>query len=354
MKFGLRQWWSYQRRTAAPVVEADLTGKTVLVLGASTGLGLEAAVHFAKLGAGRLILACRSEGKGQAAVAKVNAATQFQNKLELWLVDLVDFASVKRFADKWDQDGGRLDILVANAALGTMTFTETKDGFESSLQVANLSTPLVVLRLLPSMLKTAEQYGSIGRIVVVASDAHYWANIDKEVWEGDAGIISTLGSAEYHRKKGRSAMLDRYSVTKLLNVFFARALAARIPVSPNGPPPIVVNSVNPGMCRTEIFRELPGPISLLVSGIQSVVAYSAEEGSRQYVYAAVGEPEHPERLHGEFIMGGAPAEPSDFVVDANGKKLERQLWDEVVEILGKADGKVDEIVQSYLGNTFAS
>jgi short-subunit dehydrogenase involved in D-alanine esterification of teichoic acids len=56
--------WSKQK----PVVKADLTGKTVVVLGANTGLGFEATKHFATMNPGRLILACRSQSKGQAAV----------------------------------------------------------------------------------------------------------------------------------------------------------------------------------------------------------------------------------------------------------------------------------------------
>jgi NAD(P)-dependent dehydrogenase (short-subunit alcohol dehydrogenase family) len=56
--------WSRQK----PVVKADLTGKTVVVLGANTGLGFEATKHFATMNPGRLILACRSQSKGQAAV----------------------------------------------------------------------------------------------------------------------------------------------------------------------------------------------------------------------------------------------------------------------------------------------
>nr|GAT47067.1 short-chain dehydrogenase/reductase family protein [Mycena chlorophos] len=115
MKLTFRKWLSYQRKKQPPVVEADLTGKTVLVLGASTGLGLEAATHFARMGAGRLILACRSESRGKAAVEtffpEVKTATSFANTIELWLVDLADFTSLKRFADRWDQEGGSMAVV---------------------------------------------------------------------------------------------------------------------------------------------------------------------------------------------------------------------------------------------------
>ena len=52
---------------------------------------------------------------------------------ELWIIDLADFASVRRFGDEFEQDGGRLDILVANAAVLTTKYEKTKDGWESTL-----------------------------------------------------------------------------------------------------------------------------------------------------------------------------------------------------------------------------
>nr|GAT45030.1 predicted protein [Mycena chlorophos] len=169
------------------------------------------------------------------------------------------------------------------------------------------------------------------------------ANIDKEVWKGDQ-IIGTLGSAEYHRKKGRSAMLDRYSVVKLMNVFFARALARRMPQST---PTVIVNTVNPGMCKTELNRDLPFPFGAIMSRAQGLIAFTAEEGSRQLVFAAVGEQKNPETLQGKFIMGGAPLEESDFVVSEEGSKVEGRLWKEVVQILSGVDDKVQGIVEEY-------
>ncbi|KAJ7069400.1 hypothetical protein C8F01DRAFT_1207113 [Mycena amicta] len=351
MKLGPLGWLGFQRRKPIPLVEleADLTGKTVLVLGANAGLGLEAATHFARMNPARLILACRSESRGKIAVEKIKAAVdaKYHNALELSIVDLADFASVTRFADKFEsEDNTRLDILVENAAIMSYDYQSTKDGFEASLQVANLSTPLVALRLLPIMLRTARENSTVPRIVIVSSDGHYWASIDKRAWGGSAGIIKTLGSEEYCR--GRGIMLSRYSITKLLNVFFMRALATRLPASSSASSSIVVNAVHPGMCITEIFQSFSTIERFLIRLIQSIFAFTAEEGSRQLVFAAVGEADHPERLHGEFIMGGEPQEVSDFVLSEAGKNAEERLWNEIVGILGKVDPKVVGVVKEYL------
>jgi retinol dehydrogenase-12 len=64
-------------------------------------------------------------------VAEVKDETGYT--AELWIVDLADFASVRRFGDKFDKDGGRLDILVENAGVSTEKYESTKDGWESTL-----------------------------------------------------------------------------------------------------------------------------------------------------------------------------------------------------------------------------
>jgi NAD(P)-dependent dehydrogenase (short-subunit alcohol dehydrogenase family) len=146
-RLGFFTFISRQLTKQPPVLKADLTGKTVLVLGANTGLGFEATKHFATMNPARLILACRSQSRGQAALdsmlqpfllctvfdppPELQADTGY-SKAELWLVDLADFDSVKQFADRFESDGGRLDILVENAAIAASTYKPTKDGWEAS------------------------------------------------------------------------------------------------------------------------------------------------------------------------------------------------------------------------------
>ncbi|KAJ7614673.1 hypothetical protein DFH06DRAFT_1484206 [Mycena polygramma] len=137
-------YWAFlknQFTKQPPVAKADLTGKTVI------------------MNPGRLILACRNQAKGQAALTKLASITGY-SKGELWIIDLADFESVKQFADKFERDGGRLDILVENAGIALDKYEPTKDGWEASLQVNDLSTPLLGILLLPAMIKTAQQYST--------------------------------------------------------------------------------------------------------------------------------------------------------------------------------------------------
>lgn len=124
------------------------------------------------------------------------------DKVELWLLDLADFGSVKSFARRFGEQEQRLDILVENAGMLPGTKAEiTRDGWEStsvlsliyrltvtfteleyrSLQVNNLSTSLLALLLLPRMIATAKTHNITPRLVVVASEVHYWTTIGPEV-----------------------------------------------------------------------------------------------------------------------------------------------------------------------------
>ncbi|KAJ7483178.1 hypothetical protein FB451DRAFT_1338105 [Mycena latifolia] len=329
--FVFNQW-----KTVQPVVKTDLSGKTVVVIGANTGLGFEATKHFASMNPGRLILACRNQSKGEAAIETETG----YSKAELWIIDLADFASVKHFADKFEQDGGRLDILVENAGVATWAYETTKDGWETSLQVNDISTPLLALRLLPVMVRTAKQHDTLPRIVVVSSEVHHWTTLTKSLCESTE-ILKTVSSKEYCTP---AALEDRYLLTKLLNVFFVRALNERLPSTT----PLIVNAVNPGYCYSDLRRSFSGIRLMFDNLMEWCLAFTTEQGSRQLVWAALGQQDHPEKLRGEYISGSQVEEVADFVLSSDGAKAQNHIWDELVEILSKVDPKVSDIVDKYL------
>ncbi|KAF8166537.1 short-chain dehydrogenase [Mycena galopus ATCC 62051] len=341
-------FWSFvaeQWRAQPPVVKVDLSGKTVIVLGANTGIGFEASKHFATMNPGRLILACRNQSKGQAAVDKLKAATGY-SKAELWIIDLADFASVKQFANKFEREGGRLDILVENAAIGSSKYKATKDNWDISLQVNHLSTSLLALLLLPAMIQTAEQHSTIPRVVVVSSGAYYFLKINKDLSE-DLDVLKTLGSAEYCSDPKK--MRGRYPLTKLFNVLFVRALNDRIPPST----PLIVSAVSPGYCYSELRREFSGVMAVVDWFMEKALAFTAEIGSRRLIWAALSQGrDEPDanKLRGAYSSSFKIMEASDFVLSPEGGKMQDQSWDELVDILGKVDPKVTEIVNKYLSH----
>ena len=97
---------------------SDCSGKTIIVTGANTGLGKEAARHYVRLGAEKLIIACRSLEKGEAAKRDIEGTTKRSGVIDVWLLDLGSYESVKAFAEK-AKTLKRLDSIVENAGIST-------------------------------------------------------------------------------------------------------------------------------------------------------------------------------------------------------------------------------------------
>lgn len=93
----------------------DCTGQTILVTGANVGLGKEAVRHFVRLNAARVILACRTPAKGAAARADIEATTQRPGVVDVWPLDLANYASIRAFVQRAATDLERLDVVVENA-----------------------------------------------------------------------------------------------------------------------------------------------------------------------------------------------------------------------------------------------
>ena len=117
-------------------------------------------------------------------------------------------------------------------------------------------------------------------------------------------------------------MRARYPVTKLCNIFFTRALSARLPSTT----PLIATSANPGFCYSELLRELSFPISTITRLIERVFAFTTEQGSRQLVYAALGSKNDPDKMKGAFVSMGTVWEVSDFVLSEEGGKVQERIW----------------------------
>ncbi|KAL0959295.1 hypothetical protein HGRIS_014560 [Hohenbuehelia grisea] len=329
-----------QLTTLQPVVKADLTGKVVIVVGANTGIGLETAKHFARMGPARLILACRSETRGSAAIKQLKESTGY-DKAELMLVELSQFSSVKAFADKVDAEVENLDLLILNAAVSATTFEVTEDGYEKALQVNYLSLDLISLRLLPKMLKTAAIRSETPRIVVVSSEMHQFGIIPDSLLN-DSSALEHWSSAEHNRSFDGGV---RYPLTKLLNMLFVLGLSDRLPRTS---PTVIVTAVNPGYCISELRRDLGGVIGFITRVMDRLVGRTSEEGARQVVWGALGGGEDEEKLRGAYVNIASVMAPSDFVESETGRLFRDSLWHEMVTALGKADEKVLAITKEHL------
>ncbi|KAJ3507601.1 hypothetical protein NLJ89_g6210 [Agrocybe chaxingu] len=331
-----------QFRRVPPVVYDGLSGKHVVVIGANIGIGFEAAKHFARMKPAKLILACRSQQRGEEALKQLKEETRCE-VAELWLVDLANFSSVKAFANLYEKEGGRLDLLIANAAFLPIGNTPqmTAEGWELAFQTNVLSQSLLSLLLLPRMLETAHENATLPRLVVVSSDTHYFSTMGTQRdLLGSEKPLNVFGSQAFCTP---SIMSSRYFDTKLLNVLFTRALADRLRDEP-----LIVDTVNPGYCYSGLRRGLSGVRGVLNWIMDLVLARSTEKGARQLVWAAVGAKGHEDRLRGAYINLAAVAEPSDYAVSKKGCGDQNKLWDNLIDILAGIDPRVQDVVQKHL------
>jgi retinol dehydrogenase-12 len=134
------------------------------------GIGLEAAKHFTRLGASKVILGCRSREKGEVAKEKIEILTGRKNVVEVWEIDLRSHESVRQFCNRAGKLD-RLDVVVENAGLATPNYEEVEN-MESTITVNVISTFQMALLLLPKLREQATKHNITPRLVIVASDAH--------------------------------------------------------------------------------------------------------------------------------------------------------------------------------------
>ena len=266
----------------------ELSGRTFLVTGANTGIGLATATDLARRG-GRVHLACRSAQKGAAAAAQIAAGTGSDEVRSLPL-DLADLASVSNCARAFLALGEPLHVLINNAGIGG-TPGRTKDGFELVFGVNHLGHFALTMQLLDCL--TASR----ARVVNVASDAHYQAKgIDFDRLQ--------------RRTRGITGMAE-YAVSKLCNVLFTEELARRL--AGTG---VTSYSLHPGVVASDIWRRVPAPVRPLVTRRMLTV----EQGARTSLYCATA-PEETLRT-GAYYEERAEKQPSRVAT----RGLGEQLW----------------------------
>lgn len=202
-----------------------MPGKTILITGATSGIGLETARALSRMGAA-VVVGARDATRGQAVVDELSSSG---GRAELGILDMASFAAVRSAADRFTAGHSSLDVLVNNAGIAVVTRQVTADGHELTWQTNFLGAYLLTRLLLP-VLKRAPA----PRIVNVSSEAHRSGRLD---WE----------DLELQRNY---RTLRAYSNTKLALQLFTHELAKR-------EPGIAVNAMHPGAIATGIWRAAP-------------------------------------------------------------------------------------------------
>jgi NAD(P)-dependent dehydrogenase (short-subunit alcohol dehydrogenase family) len=234
---------------------ADLDGITVVITGASSGIGAATARALAGQGA-KLLLACRSEARAAPVLDELAAAgTPAIGAVPL---DLGDLDSVRGAAVAIAERLPRFDVLINNAGLAGTRGGLTASGFELAFGTNHLGHFLLTTRLLDAL-----GDGAPRRVVTVASKSHYQTK----------GIDFDAVRRPTHSMTG----MPEYAVSKLANVLFSQELARR--VARRG---IHTYVLHPGVIASEIWRNVPRPVRFVMTRFMK----SPEEGARTSVYCA--------------------------------------------------------------------
>lgn len=233
----------------------ELKGKTAIITGANCGIGRATALELAKRQA-RVILACRSEEKGKAAISDIKRFTK-NGDLVYKHLDLESLKSVREFCSDIIENEPQLDILINNAAVMNHPYVQTEDKIEVNISVNHFG-PFLLTNLLLELLKKS----SPSRIIFVSSALHKYGTVDLENFQNQ-------------QKKP-------YADSKLANVYFARELAERLKNTE-----VAVHTIHPGMVNTELSRHsVPQALNFIVNPIKFLLLPSAIEGSQGIVHLA--------------------------------------------------------------------
>ncbi len=272
----------------------QLAGKTILVTGASSGLGFQVAIQLARLGSS-VVMLCRDPRRGEEAVAEAKARSGSQ-AISLVLCDLSSQADVRRLASEWRRERARLDVLVNNAGSVSPVRRVTVDGLEQTFAVNHLAYFLLTNLLLDVLERSAPS-----RIVNVASASHRLGDLD-------------FDDLQYER--GGYGIMRAYSRSKLANVLFTAELARRL--SGKG---VTANCVHPGAVATNIWSRAPWYARPLVAAAKALML-RPEQGAKVIVRLAA-DPGLEGRTGGYYEKDRV-VQPSRLARD---EAVARRLWE---------------------------
>jgi NAD(P)-dependent dehydrogenase (short-subunit alcohol dehydrogenase family) len=293
--------------SASALPTASMQGRTVVITGANSGVGLATAVALARAGADTVITA-RHQGRGGQAVADVRRASG-SDHVDLVVFDLADLASVRRGAEAVLDRCPRIDALVNNAGLVLSERTETVDGFEATFATNHLG-PFLLTRLLTERLVASAP----ARVVNVASTAHQGARRGLD--------FDDLQSIRHYRG------MQAYSRSKLANILFTNELARQL--SGTG---VTANSLHPGTVASGFARDDDAK-GFLAFGVKVIKPFilTPEQGARTSVYLA-SSPEVAD-VTGQYFVKCRARTPSPAARDEAAAAL---LWSVSEELVDRAE-----------------
>lgn len=287
----------------------DQHGRTVVITGANSGIGLETARVFAARGAS-VVLACRDRGKATAA-----ATTLPGGNVTTVDLDLGSLASIRRAAEELRSRHARLDLLINNAGLMMPPLGRTEDGFELQIGINHLGHFALTGLLLDRLLATP---GS--RIVTVSSSAHRQGRID-------------IDDLQFQRRRYKPT--TAYSQSKLANIMFTYELQRRLRAASAQP---IAVAVEPGIVSTGLQRHVRGAMAVGVAAVGKLIGQpTAAAGALATLRAATDPAVQGADYYapnGRLLNASGHPVPSRSSSASHDVDTQRRLWEESERLTG--------------------
>lgn len=290
--------------TAEEVTEGlDLSGRTALVTGVTSGLGRET-MRVLLLRGARVLAAGRSKDRVR------EKCRDLRGEWEPLACDLSDLASVRACAEEVIASGERPDILIANAGVMALPMLQTVHGYEKQFFVNHMGHFTLVTLLMAHISES-------GRIVILSSDAHRMAP------RGGIDFDNLRGEKGYNALKGSPWIF--YGQSKLANLLFAKQLARNLAGTQR-----TSNAVHPGVIATDLQRNMPAIAAQALKLSLEVAGKTIPQGAATSCYVAT----HPgvDGVSGEYFVDCNVARPRAIAED---EELAARLWDRSEEILAE-------------------
>jgi NAD(P)-dependent dehydrogenase (short-subunit alcohol dehydrogenase family) len=283
-------------------VASNVQGKTILITGATNGIGKVAATELAKMGA-QVVIVGRQKSKTQGVLDEIKA-TAPSVSADMLIADLSVMAEVRRLANEFKQKYQRLDVLINNAGAMFAERHESHDGLEMTFALNHMSYFLLTNLLLDTIKASAPS-----RIINVASDVHAGGRLD----------FADLQSK--NKKSYGTNGLSAYSHSKLMNIMFTYELARRLKGTS-----VTVNALHPGLVNTGFGLNNRG-LAGFIMRVVHLFAVSPSKGADTMVYlASSGEVEGETGLYWSKRKA-IQSSSASYVADD-----QRRLWDVTAEL----------------------
>lgn len=300
-------------------VNEDYSGRIVIVTGATSGIGKEAAFKFAALGATKVIIAARDLEKGESTKAALEKRLGRKDQLEVWKLDMMSYDSVVAFAERANELD-HVDIAVLNAGTRRIAYSQSDHGWEEDLQVNTLSTTLLALLLLPKLKRSKQSTGTIPILEFVNSGLHQSAIVPVEVRQ-EPSIL------EYYNKRENFKEGSQYKFSKVFLMYATNKLAEQVSSGD-----VIITSISPGMVNTNLGRDhyFPG-VRILFSLFIFLFLRTPGQGANMILSGT----RQGESAHGRFWQHDRLQPIAPSLAEPEMKELGARVWGEMVEALQK-------------------